>query len=288
MPNRSQLGQLGRETLALLDRGGYAAPNGTTVDLAEAMRYAKDHTIHYTPEMFGEVFRRRDEILATVPRFSTTFEVVNHTTLAAARQLCDREPRIDVLCLNFASAKHPGGGFLGGAREQEESLARASGLYPCIARMQGMYQANKQWGSCLYTDHMIWSPRVPVFRDDEGNLLDQPYAVSFLTAPAVNAGAVKEHERALIEPTMVARMEKVLSVAVVQRHHTLVLGAWGCGVFKNDPTRVAQAFHRYLIEGATFCGAFKHVVFAVTDWSAERRFIGPFEATFARLLASGR
>src|SRR5262249_53317890 len=147
------------------------------------------------------------------------------------------------------SAKYPGGGFLGGARAQEESLARSSGLYPCIAQMRGMYEANKQFGSCLYTDHMIYSPRVPVFRDDEGGLLAQPYAVSFLTAPAVNAGAVKEHERALVEPTMFARMEKLLSVAVVRRQHTLVLGAWGCGVFKNDTARVAQAFRRHLVEG---------------------------------------
>src|SRR5438067_10983799 len=102
MPSRSQLAQIGRETLTLLDRGGYVAPSGATVDLAEAMRYAENHTIHYTPEMFAEVFRLRDEILATASRFTTTFEVVNRTTLAAARDLCDCEPGVDVLCLNFA------------------------------------------------------------------------------------------------------------------------------------------------------------------------------------------
>jgi uncharacterized protein (TIGR02452 family) len=46
------------------------------------------------------------------------------------------------------------------------SLARASGLYACIASMSGMYQTNREFGSCLYTDHMIYSPEVPVFRDD--------------------------------------------------------------------------------------------------------------------------
>jgi uncharacterized protein (TIGR02452 family) len=285
MTTRSHLAQIGRETLALLARGEYVSPGGTHVVLTEAMGIAKSLSVHYTPEMFAEVFRQRDELLGTEP-FTTTFEVVNRTTLAAARELCSLEPSVDVLCLNFASAKHPGGGFLGGARAQEESLARSSGLYPCIAQMQGMYEANKRFGSCLYTDHMIYSPKVPVFRDDAGNLLDQPYAIAFLTAPAVNAGAVKEHEQALIEPTMFARMEKLLSIAVVQRHHTLVLGAWGCGVFKNDTTRVAQAFRRHLVEAETFRGAFKKVVFAVTDWSPERRFIGPFEATFSSHPAS--
>ena len=51
-----------------------------------------------------------------------------------------------------------------------------------------MYEANRRCPSCLYTDHMIYSPDVPVFRDDEDRLLDRPYPVSFVTAPAVNAG----------------------------------------------------------------------------------------------------
>src|SRR5260370_3977443 len=105
--------------------------------------------------MFADVFCRRDQFLAAAPQQMTTFEVVNCTTLEAARALWSADKGVDVLCLNFASAKHPGGGFLGGARAQEESLARSSGLYPCIARMQGMYQANKQFGSCPYTHHMI-------------------------------------------------------------------------------------------------------------------------------------
>src|SRR5262245_20427547 len=108
MNSRSQLGQIARETLRILDRGAYVAPNGTTVDLAAAMSYAKDHSVHYPPETFPEVFRLREEILATAPKFTTTFEVVNRTTLAAAHALCDVEPGVDVLCLNFASAKHPG------------------------------------------------------------------------------------------------------------------------------------------------------------------------------------
>src|SRR6185437_10556724 len=96
-----------------------------------------------------------------------------------------------VLALNFASARHPGGGFLKGSQAQEESLARASGLYACIAPLRGMYDANHRFRSCLYTDHLIYSPDVPVFRADNDSLLDHPYPVSFVTAPAVNAGAVR-------------------------------------------------------------------------------------------------
>jgi uncharacterized protein (TIGR02452 family) len=280
MTSRSQLAQIGRETLDILDRGEYTAPDGSTVRIADALQDAVAHSVHYTPEMFAEVFRQRDAMLQNRPRLETSFWVVNQTTLAAARDLVSREPGLDVLCLNFASAKHPGGGFLSGARAQEESLARASGLYRCIARMQGMYEANKRLGSCLYTNHMIHSPRVPVFRDDDFNLLNEPYTVSFLTSPAVNASALNSHERSLIEQTMLGRMERLLSVAVIHGHDTLVLGAWGCGVFKNDTARVADWFHYHLVENPVFLGAFRQVVFAVTDWSPERRFIGPFAARF--------
>ena len=279
MTSRNQLAEMARATLAILDAGSYAAPDDTRVEIAEAMTYARTHSVHYAPVAFAEVFRRRDERLAPAPRFATSFEVVNRTTLAEAHRLHQLDPSADVLALNFASARHPGGGFLGGAKAQEESLARSSGLYPCIAQMRAMYDANRAQRSCLYSDHMIYSPRVPVIRDDEGELLARPYPVSFVTAPAVNAGAVHEQEHSEIEPTMFRRMEKVLSLAVLHGHRRLVLGAWGCGVFKNDPARVAALFHHHLVEGV-FRGAFEKVVFAVTDWSPERRFIGPFEAQF--------
>ncbi|MCZ7684092.1 MAG: TIGR02452 family protein [Sandaracinaceae bacterium] len=70
----------------------------------------------------------------------------------------------------------------------------------------------------------------------------------------------------------------MLAVAAHHGHDALVLGAWGCGVFRNDPTEVAGLFGEAL-EGR-FAGAFARVVFAVLDSSEERRFIGPFERRF--------
>jgi len=100
---------------------------------------------------------------------ATRIRVVNGTSLMAARrELAARgdEP----LVLNFASAKNPGGGFLRGARAQEESLARASALYECI-RGSAMYAHHRAHGDCIYTDWMIHSPEVPVFRDDDNGAL---------------------------------------------------------------------------------------------------------------------
>lgn len=145
-------------------------------------------------------------------------------------------------CLNFASAKNPGGGFLGGSQAPEASLARSSGLYACISPMEGYDAANRSCGTPLYTDHMTYSPGVPVFRDDAGRLLDEPYLVSFITAPAVNAGAVSKNRPAEVPqilPVMRRRAEYTLKVALDNGEKHLVLGAWGCGVFRNDPAGVA-------------------------------------------------
>lgn len=65
---------------------------------------------------------------------------------------------------------------------------------------------------------------------------------------------------------------------LAHNHNAIVLGAWGCGAFGNDPRAIAPLFHRALTEN--FSGAYRDVVFAVVDWSLERRFIGAFEAAF--------
>jgi uncharacterized protein (TIGR02452 family) len=281
MASRNTRARIARETVEILERGWYAAPGGNRVSVADLMAHAQANSRLYTPDDFAEVFRRRDEVTARAGRpEKTTFRVVNCTTLAAASRLIREEAADDVLCLNFASAKNPGGGFLNGSQAQEESLARATGLYPCLTSLRAMYDTNRQFGSCLYTDHMIYSPRVPVLRDDDDALLAEPYAVSIITAPAVNAGALRPGERPQIEPTMLGRTEKVLALAAAHRHEALVLGAWGCGVFRNDPADVARWFRRHLCDGTAFRGAFRTVVFAVLDASPEGRTLRPFAEQF--------
>jgi uncharacterized protein (TIGR02452 family) len=77
---------------------------------------------------------------------------------------------------------------------------------------------------------------------------------------------------------MAGRVAKLLSVAAIHQHDALVLGAWGCGVFGNDCAEVADLFHKALF--GRFRGIFARVIFAVVDWSVERRFIGPFGERF--------
>lgn len=283
MSTRTTRAQVAQQTLTILEEGAYLHPSGGRVSLRDALASARSRSVLYSPNDFDEVFGRRDRTLLDRPLIPLAFEVRNETTLHAARRVAQEEPGTRVLVLNFASARHPGGGFLKGSQAQEESLARASGLYACLTQHPEMYDTNARFPSCLYTDHMIYSPDVPVFRDDEDALLEQPYPVSFVTAPAVNLGALQRNEPeqlGRVEPTMLGRIEKVLSLAVVHGHDVLVLGAWGCGVFANDPEQVAGWFHGHLAGEGRFRRAFRKVIFAVLDRTAERSTIRPFERHF--------
>jgi uncharacterized protein (TIGR02452 family) len=130
---------------------------------------------------------------------------------------------------------------------------------------------------------MIYSPQVPFFKNDDGELLEQYYTCSVLTVPAVNAGVVRQQEHGNINSigeVMLSRMEKLLSIAAIHRYDTLVLGAWGCGVFRNDPEEVASLFSYHLLDNPVFKNAFKKIVFAVLDRTANEGTIKPFREKF--------
>lgn len=272
---------IAQETVDIMKQGFYVTARGRKVKVAHAVQAAKEGSVLYRPKEFEQVFEQRDALLDAL-KHETKIEIVDATTLGGVTYLHEQgfEPD-EVVCLNFASAKNPGGGFLSGSQAQEESLARASSLYSCLVRFKdSMYNFNRKFDSCLYTDHMIYSPHIPVFRDDDDQLIDTSYTVSMITAPAVNAGAVKRKERDRVQAVMHQRMEKLLSVAVVRQHLCIVLGAWGCGVFRNKPTSIAQLFKEHLTGNGLFAKAFKHVVFAIPANYRQHSAFDDFEEIF--------
>lgn len=280
---RSRRSQIAHQTLAILEEGEYVNGYDRRVQIGtDIQRAIRDSVLYRPTELIALREKRSKEMVQLQPAAEASavrIEVTGETTLAAASRLSVDEGREDVVCLNFASAKNPGGGFLGGSQAQEESLARATGLYPCIAQMSEMYDYNRKLRSCLYSDYMIYSPAVPVIRDDEDRLLDKYYLTSFITAPAVNAGVVREREEAgdqQIESVMKERIRYILDVAALHGHQTVVLGAYGCGVFRNDPADVAKYFHDVLVE-ENFRYSFERIVFAVLDRSAGQKTLKAFE-----------
>ena len=264
---RELAAEYGRQAVHITESGEYTAPSGRVVNISRAVKQSIDGTVSYPSGIpFQESVKGNHQ---------TKISVENTTTLGAAYNLIAEGYGPAVL--NFASATHPGGGFLGGARSQEEYLARSSGLYFCI-RDNAMYAFHRSRRDPLYTDYAIYSADVPIFRSDDGSLLEDPYTIGIITCPAVNAGKMTPERKGEIGPAMWHRILKVLSIGVKHAHDSVVLGAWGCGAFGNDGRVIAELFHRALEQN--FEGSYRRVVFAILDRSRDRRFIGPFGEVF--------
>ena len=275
--------------MAILKAGGYAY-EGVFVSVADELKQAIAGTVSYPPDE-GPPSPKEDGF-PNVDGFATSrnstaietkLEVENETTFAGARRIIHDGGRPCVL--NFASATEPGGGFLSGAQAQEEFLARCSGLYPCI-QDNSMYPYHRGRMGSLYTDYVLYSPSVPVFRDDDEELTPSPFLVGIVTAAAVNrsglrSGEVTEEE---ILSLMTARIDKVLSVMRFHGHREIVLGAWGCGVFGNDPRTMAELFRDALERRHQ--GAFSRVVFSVLDYRPGQPVFSAFDEVFSHRISS--
>lgn len=257
--------ELGKSALEVSDQGYYICRDGSRIDWGDKVQAAVASKVSVPPGM--DLPERCVELFP-----QTHIQVTNESTLGAARRLFVEG--FQPLALNFANGVHPGGGFLGGARAQEEVLCRSSALFATLTG-DAMYKAHVKRPKPDSTDWAIYSPDVPVFRKDDGTELTHPWLLSFVTCAAPYAPAVgRQKSRSLLQQ----RIRRVLGIAMAYRYATLVLGAWGCGAFGNDPYNTAVDFRNALEK--EFNGAFSNIVFAITDWSPERRFLGPFRDVF--------
>ena len=267
-----------RETLKILEAGQYKAPSGDLVEFADDQRDAVEGTLLYRPGDAAFLLAKGNNCR----QVKTVIEVTDERTQVAAHRLVATEGCEDPLILNYASARNPGGGFINGAKAQEEDLARCSGLYPCQLTQPDYYEVNRNYSSLLYTDHLIYSPKIPWFRRRNRDLLDQIFLASVITAPAPNSGQVLRRDKNAwpkIEEALRRRAGMVLAIAREHGHRELILGAWGCGVFRNSPYIVADAFGTWLDDPA-FRGCFRRVVFAVYDRSKNRGNLRAFQEHF--------
>ncbi|KAL0238700.1 hypothetical protein PCE1_004392 [Barthelona sp. PCE] len=280
--NRSGRAACARDTLAKIEAGTYTI-NGLEVDISVEQTFAVDNTKVYTPteliELMNEPIEKNDS--------PTIFNVIDQTVMAASMELLegDEGHEAKVGCLNFASAKNAGGGVLSGAGAAEESICRASGLYPCLEPCSTYYATNRRTKDGVYTDHLIYSPLVPCIKNDDGCLLYEKSLVSFITMPAVNAGVVRKRYTGdisveqYITQIMSRRIRMVLHVAAKQGLKRLVLGAWGAGVFQNDVDMIASEFAEALQNPESpYHNVFEKVTFAV--YSSNPKFIKPFNELF--------
>lgn len=264
--------------MKILEEGKFINSLGKVVNFSIEQKAAVEGTKLYTPEQVSQLLQDS----ACGENHNLVIEVTDETTQVAAHRLVRFEGCTDLVLLNFASARNPGGGFINGAKAQEEDLARCSGLYPCLLKQSNYYEINRVYKSLLYTDHIIYAPKVPWFRTSSRGLLDDVFLASVITAPAPNAGQVLRRNpqaRPQIAEVLYRRAGYVLAVARNNGHRSLLLGAWGCGVFQNNPHMVANAFGQWLRE-PRFQGCFDRVIFGVYDPSKNQETLKAFQNRF--------
>lgn len=163
-----------------------------------------------------------------------------------------------VAVLNFASFKNPGGGFLNGSRAQEEGLCHESNLYNILLNFDStFYSYNRRFiNRGLYLHRALYSPNVIFERGSETAKCD------VITCAAPNYSVAKEHvSRQENNNALRERARMVLNIAKKNKVNTLILGAWGCGVFRQDPEEVAKIFYEEI--HAVLGDTNMHVIFAV-------------------------
>lgn len=229
-------------------------------------------------------------------RFSQpmSVSVSRRRTLEAALFHLREDPGAKVTVLNFASATNPGGGVTRGSSAQEESICRCSTLYPALNTphlRREFYEFHRNRRDVRYTDACIYTPGVIIVKTDTDrpermertdwrqvsvitcaapNLREQPYN-------AMNPGQGTALELSDTELLQIHRErgQKILRIAATHGTDTLILGAFGCGAFRNPPEVVARAYRELLDQ---FDGYLRRVEFAVYCTARDSRNYDAFRA----------
>jgi len=275
---REALRQIAAETLHIVDAGSYRAKERS---YSLHTREAKQKTRFYHLHTLSNWSSPPANQFAGNHGTQTHVSILEISTIKCARLLSTilrnnphRNGGIGVL--NFASATKPGGGFQRGAEAQEESIARSSNLFSFLttADAQNFYDMHKaEPRNHFYTNSMIYSPGIEIFRDDDGRLT-KPIQADVLTSAAVNADEVRRSTQARqrgraateqeIESVMKERMARILFLFEQSGVRNLVLGSFGTGVFRNNVDVVARLWAELLwVPGARFGRSFDRVFFAI-------------------------
>ena len=191
-----------------------------------------------------------------------------------------KQPEKKIGVLNFASAVHPGGGFLKGSMAQEESLCYVSNLYHTQLKQPKFYERFKNEKAGVYSSSLIVSRDVQFIKNEQFELLEEPVTCDVvITSAAVNVGLLKKYTSLYetkedinkINEIMENRIRGIIKHFVIEGCDTIILGAYGCGVFKNNPYDVARRFRKVLME-EKLGNHFTDVVFAIPKSTRDNNY----------------
>ena len=229
-----------------------------------------------TTEVFYEDVYPEFDAFATK---NTEITVSGDRSFQAAMRLHKENPDAKIAVMNFANAFQAGGGVTTGAGAQEECLCRTSTLYPLLYRRtmrDSFYQYHRNKGSSRATDSLIYTEGVVICKTDEDMPERMPQedwvAVDVITVAAPDlriksnihvpdVGGRVYMNSAELFGYHVKRAIHMLTCAAAKGADILVLGAFGCGAFQNDPEVVARAYKTVLQEFPKVFGKIEFAVF---------------------------
>ena len=244
--------------------------------LIEAIKHTKKNSKVYDENELA-AYKERNNKLGVI-------KITKSKSFEAAGKLHKQYPNKRIGVLNFANAFHPGGGVESGSRAQEEALCRCSTLYPCLQDSyiwNNYYSKNRARYTPLANDRVVVTPDIVVFKsdDDYPTIVEEKdfFKVDVLTCAAPNLRnrdssvlsiAVKGEQIGDEELYKIhySRAEHILCAALANDIDILVLGAFGCGAFQNNPRVVAKAYNDIIkkyrdqfdvIEFAIYCRDFE-------------------------------
>lgn len=256
-----------RETMRCINQGGYTTPSGAWIPFDFSDMLAR-----------GKCFQH-ELPAASSPAVDggTRVMVEANDCLKAAERLVSEG--YNPALLNFASAGHPGGGVETGARAQEETICRRSTLVRSIYSFSKTYAARYHF-DCAQGERYpivspfsaVYSPSVTVFREGlECTMMEQAFNVAVITCAALNLGG-KYSIRLTPEGHMPQeaiditrnKIRTIFRIGLLYGHDSLVLGAFGCGAFRNPPEEMARLFHE-VMEEPEFKDRYRLITFSIID-----------------------
>lgn len=234
-----------------------------------------------------KVILETDEYPFTLPVYDTPSKLIVTGRRSFEAALSYREKKVCVL--NFASHNNPGGGVLWGSSAQEEALCRISTLYPCLTAKQAweiFYGAHRRQNHPYYNDDCIYTPNVVVFKSDTNQPRILPTngwrKVNVISCAAPNLRSDRHNYVPITNEKLyqihTKRLRRILDIAADKGNEVMILGAYGCGAFRNPPEVVAKAMrdvveeyrvHFHTIEFAVYCPPRD-----MTNFEVFRRIIG--------------
>ncbi len=224
-------------------------------------------TVQY--DLSSDNFDETDLLVKNKPKI----EVIDKDSVSAIFQYKDK-PSLAVL--NFASFKHPGGGYINGTHAQEECLCEESFLYNVLRHFENTwYKENlKYTNNSLYADRGLYTPNILFERPILDSHKKAKCGVLTVACPnwkSYQENCLKENRQPIEDANMKAlrdRCKFILKIAKRQHIKTLILGAFGCGVFKQNPEDVANIFKEFL---ETYDYGLTHVVFAIPKFNNQSK-----------------